>query len=105
MRCRARKKVSGVRLFNRSRVEQTRWCRRLGGRDYPQAETRVGVMGSGDADRHRQAGRFARFCEILGGQKSLGGVSSVVYQANRCRDCDMTGGLLRLCAHGCCLSL
>ena len=51
----------------------------------------------------RQAGRFARFCEILGGQKSLGGVSSVVYQANRCRDCDMTGGLLRLCAHGWCL--
>jgi len=28
-----RQKVSGVRLFNGSRVEQSRWCRRLGGRD------------------------------------------------------------------------
>jgi hypothetical protein len=29
-------------------------------------------MGSGDADRQRQAGRFARFCEILGGQRLAG---------------------------------
>jgi hypothetical protein len=61
-------------------------------------------MGSGDADRQRQPGALPAFAKSWEGKDSQGGVSTVVYQANRCRVCYLTGGLLRLCAHGCCLS-